>query len=433
MSNQKKVINAVRGMNDILAEDIPYWQYIESYLQELSTLYNYIEIKLPIVEKTDLFKRSVGLTTDIVEKEMYVFADRNGDSLALRPEGTAGVVRAGLEHSLFYGQKPKFWYLGPMFRHERPQKGRYRQFYQFGAEIFGYEEPYIDAEVLAFNHRLWQKLGLSDKIKLEINSLGTREVREKYKQDLIKYLKDNFDSLDTDSKNRIDTNPLRVLDSKNPDLKDLINKAPKLPDYLDDYSKEHFSNLCSSLDDLNIEYRINPYLVRGLDYYNLTVFEWVTDELGAQGTVCAGGRYNGLVEQINGQYTDDNNADNIELTPAIGFSIGIERLVLMLKNHIKLDNKLDLYIVTADNKAMSQALLLAEELRDNIPNLQFTVNYSKASFKSQLKKADKLDAKMAILIGEDELANNYFTVKWLRENKPQQQLSKQYLINLLSN
>lgn len=407
-----KKINAVRGMPDLLPEDISYWQYIEEKLRVLTASFNYSEIRLPIVESTELFKRSVGDVTDIVEKEMYTFEDRNGDNLTLRPEGTAGVVRAGIEHSLFYGETPKLWYLGPMFRHERPQKGRYRQFYQFGMEAFGVSVAYIEAELLAFCKRLWQQLGIDDKVTLQLNCLGTKESRENYKSKLVEYFKNNFDSLDDDSKRRLDKNPLRILDSKNPDLKSLIADAPKLADYLDDSSKEHMQSLYNALDKLNIKYEINPYLVRGLDYYCLTVFEWVTDDLGAQGTVCAGGRYDGLVEDIGG------NA-----TPAVGFSIGIDRLVLMLKEFnpdLKSNNNPDIFMVLMGDKAIQQGLVVADSIRQEFSNIKVNFNSAGQSFKNQFKRADKSGAKLAIIIGDDEADNNSVTIKWLRENKEQQ-------------
>jgi histidyl-tRNA synthetase len=419
-------ITAVRGMNDILANDIIYWQFIEQKLKLLADSYGYSEIRLPIVEHTELFKRSVGDGTDIIEKEMYCFNDRNGDGLTLRPEGTAGVVRAGIEHSLFYGDNPKVWYLGPMFRHERPQKGRYRQFYQFGLEAFGYSSAYIDAEILAFCARLWQLLGIADQVKLQINCLGTPEVRAKYKQALVAYFTKFIDQLDEDSKRRLDKNPLRILDSKNPDLKTLINAAPKLTDYLDDCSSKHMQILCANLSNLNIKYEVNPFLVRGLDYYCFTVFEWVTDDLGAQGTVCAGGRYDGLVAQMGGDHT-----------PAIGMSIGLERLVLMLQeqkklSHVDLDKySPDCYIMLLGDLALSHGLVLAEKIRNFLPGLKIITNTTGQAFKNQFKKADKSKAKLAIIIGEDEVAKCIYTIKWLRENKAQVQVNFEELIDLL--
>lgn len=409
----KKTINAVRGMPDILPQEIGYWQVIERHLRKLTNSYGYNELRLPIIESTELFKRSVGDITDIVEKEMYTFQDRNGDSLTLRPEGTAGVVRAGIEHSLFYGDTPKVWYLGQMFRHERPQKGRYRQFYQFGMEAFGCKSAYIDAEILAFCHNLWQKLGLQNKLKLQINCLGTKQVREIFRLDLVNYFKNNITQLDADSVRRLDKNPLRILDSKNPDLKNLISNAPKLTDYLDDASQKHMRDLYVCLDNLNIKYEINPYLVRGLDYYGLTVFEWVTDDLGAQGTVCAGGRYDSLVAEIGGQDT-----------PAVGMSLGMERLVLLLqqfKPESSLTNETEIFLVLSGEESISRGLLLAEQLRE-CALYRIYVNTTNQSFKTQLKKADKSGARLAIIIGEDELKQNKFTAKLLRNNNSEQKL-----------
>ena len=413
-----KKINAVRGMNDILPKDIIYWQFIEQKLRQLAQMYSYSEIRLPIVESTELFKRSVGEVTDIVEKEMYTFSDRNNDSLTLRPEGTAGMVRAGIEHSLFYGDNPKVWYLGPMFRHERPQKGRYRQFYQFGLEAFGDSSAYLDAEILAFCARLWQQLGIADKVKLQINCLGTAEERLNYKNQLVAYFKDNYSKLDEDSIRRLDRNPLRILDTKNPDLKELVAAAPKLADYLEQASKQHMQTLCDMLKSLNIEYEINPYLVRGLDYYCLTVFEWVTTSLGSQGTVCAGGRYDGLVAQLGG-----------DSVPAVGMSMGLERLVIMLQesnvlsaNDIANYNP-DCYIVLVGDAALKHGFITAEKIRNDLPGLKVAVNTTNQSFKSQMKKADKSQARLAFIIGDDEINNNYCTVKWLQEHKDQQKLS----------
>ncbi len=417
-------ISAVRGMRDILPDEISYWHFIEEKLRQLTFSFGYSEIRLPILENTELFKRSVGQVTDIVEKEMYTFDDRNGDSLTLRPEGTAGVVRAGVEHSLFYGNTPKVWYFGPMFRHERPQKGRYRQFYQFGLEAFGVKNHYIDLEVLVFCSRLWVELGLNKKIKLQINCLGTLQERLEYRDVLVAYFKDNYNSLDNDSKNRLEKNPLRILDSKNPELKQVISNAPKLIDYLGAESREHMQNLLSGLDKLEINYEVNPFLVRGLDYYCLTVFEWVTDELGAQGTVCAGGRYDSLVSEIGGQDT-----------PAIGMSLGVERLVLMLQNESSkpdISENLDIYMVLVGSNSIINGFKLAEEIRNALPGIKLNLNLSDQPFKNQLKKADKSGAKIALIIGEDEVKNNQVTVKWLREHKEQQSVFSNCLINFLS-
>lgn len=421
-----KSVSAIRGMNDILPDEVVYWQFIEEKLRELTKEYGYLEIRVPILEPTELYQRGVGEVTDIVEKEMYTFLDRNDQSLSLRPEGTAGVVRAGLEHSLFYGNNPKLWYLGPMFRHERPQKGRYRQFFQFGLEAFGFVSAHVDIEILAFCQRLWQELGLSDKIKLQINCLGTPEVRVNYKQELVKYFTDNLASLDEDSKNRLNKNPLRILDSKNPDLKKIIEKAPKLTDYLDANSLHHMATLETGLKQLQIEYQINPYLVRGLDYYCLTVFEWVTDTLGAQGTVCGGGRYDGLVSQMGGEYT-----------PAVGMSIGLERLILMLKDNdavsqVELQkNNPDCYLILSGESGLNNGIVLAEILRNEIPGLRIMTNTSNQSIKNQFRKADKSGAKVAIIIGEEEVDNNNYSLKWLRGNKPQEKLNLDDLIGTI--
>lgn len=424
-SKDNKQIKAIRGMNDLLPKDMPYWHYMENCLKRLAVSYGYTEIRTPIIESTDLFKRGVGEITDIVEKEMYTFSDRNGDHLALRPEGTASVVRAGIEHSLFYGDNPKVWYLGPMYRHERPQKGRYRQFYQFGMEAFGYNSPYIDLEILTFCHRLWQALGLENKLQLQINCLGNKDVRAKYRQALVSYFSTHNEILDEDSKRRLETNPLRILDSKNPDLQTLIAKAPKLNEYLDEASAQHMQVLCAGLNALNINYTVNPYLVRGLDYYCLTVFEWIADGsclLGAQGTVCAGGRYDGLVAQLGG-----------EQTAAMGMSIGLERLILALQaqENLKLAAMVDCYVALLGDKALLHGLVAAEKIHSALPGLKLYVNLSGQSFKSQFKKADKIHARLAIIIGDSEVDEANYTVKWLQEHKEQEKLSFDGLIKLL--
>lgn len=418
-----QTIKAIRGMNDILPEQIHYWQHIENALRKLTQAYGYQEIRMPVVESTELFCRSIGEVTDIVEKEMYSFEDRNGDSLTLRPEGTAGGVRAGIEHGLFYNQTQKLWYMGPMYRHERPQKGRYRQFYQFGLEAFGFATPDIDAEMILFAARLWHQLGLQDHIQLQINSLGTPEVRKIYRQQLVDYLQRHREALDSDSLRRLDSNPLRVLDSKNPDMADLIANAPKLTDYLDEESQQHFQQLCAYLDATGIPYQINPCLVRGLDYYSKTVFEWVTTELGAQGTVCAGGRYDGLVEQLGGKPT-----------PAFGFAMGIERLVLMLeaknKQHIQAC-KPAIYIVCMGDAATTKALQIAEAIRTHIPHLSVLMHCGGGSFKSQFKKADKSGAEAAFIIGDDEVVNQTIGIKYLRKDLPQEVVEDDNLIEFL--
>ena len=405
-----KLIQSVRGMNDILPEQTPYWQYIENSFRQLMQSYGYQEIRMPIVENTALFKRSIGEVTDIVEKEMYTFEDRNGDSLTLRPEGTACCVRAAMQHGLLHNQIQKLWYTGAMFRHERPQKGRYRQFHQFGVETFGLAGPDIDAELILMSNRLWQYLGMSGDVTLELNSLGSSEARQKYKDVLVKYFEAHQSELDEDSQRRLHTNPLRILDSKNPAMQTLNENAPKLIEHLDDESKQDFETLCKILDDAGVAYKINPRLVRGLDYYSKTVFEWVTDKLGAQGTVCAGGRFDGLVEQLGGK-----------ATPAIGFALGIERLIELLDipEDVQRESNLDVYLVLVGDKAISKGMPLAESWRNNIPALKLQVNCGAGSMKSQMKKADKSGARIAFLLGDDELEKNVVTVKYLREKKEQ--------------
>ena len=403
-------IQAIRGMNDILPSETHLWQHVESLLREILYNFGYREIRLPIVEKTDLFKRTIGEATDIVEKEMYTFLDRNDDSLTLRPEGTAGCVRAGVEHGLLYNQIQRLWYLGPYFRHERPQKGRYRQFHQCGAEVFGIATPDIDAELILMTARIFEKLGLKSYLTLQINSLGTTAAREAYRQQLVTYLTQHQAQLDEDSQRRLSTNPLRILDSKNPDMAELISQAPKLIDYLDEESKAHFAQLQTYLQSAGLSFDINPCLVRGLDYYNKTVFEWVTTELGAQGTVCAGGRYDGLVEQLGGKST-----------PALGFAIGMERLVLMLQQiQQPTEEKADIFILTDSETTFAKGLSLAGRLRDEFPRLCILQHSGGGNVKNQFKKADKSGARYAIVIGEQEHAAESVAIKFLRENIPQE-------------
>ncbi len=406
-----KLIQAIRGMNDILPEHTPYWQYVENSFRQLMQSYGYQEIRMPIVESTALFKRSIGEVTDIVEKEMYTFEDRNGDSLTLRPEGTASCVRATMQHGLLHNQIQRLWYSGPMFRHERPQKGRYRQFHQFGVEAFGLAGPDIDAELILMSNRLWQYLGMSEDVSLELNSLGSAEARQQYREVLVNYFTAHQSELDEDSLRRLQTNPLRILDSKNPDMQKLNENAPKLIDHLDDESKQDFESLCKMLDDAGVAYKINPRLVRGLDYYSKTVFEWVTDKLGAQGTICAGGRFDGLVEQLGGK-----------ATPAIGFALGLERLIELLEipEDIQRNNSLDVYLVLVGEQAMSRGIPLAETWRNNTSGLKLQVNCGGGSIKSQMKKADKSKAKLALILGEDELEKDVVTIKFLREKKEQE-------------
>jgi histidyl-tRNA synthetase len=418
-----KQIQAIRGMNDCIPGDTQVWQKVENILRETVASYGYQEIRFPIVESTDLFKRSIGEVTDIVEKEMYTFEDRNGDSLTLRPEGTAVCVRAGNENGLLYNQEQRLWYMGPMFRHERPQKGRYRQFHQFGLEAFGFASADIDAEVIILTARLWQAFGISDHLRLELNSLGSNEARVQYRAALVAFLEQHIDVLDEDSKRRMHSNPLRVLDTKNPDVQAILINAPKLSEYLDEESREHFSDLCERLDTIGIEYRVNEKLVRGLDYYNRTVFEWVTDSLGAQGTVCAGGRYDGLVEQLGGKGT-----------PAVGFAMGLERLVLLLQELEcvgDIRRTSDVYIAAMGNAASIQAPVIAEQLRAKVPGVRIIVHAGGGNFKKQLKRADKSDAIYAFIIGETELENNQVTVKHLRVHQEQQTLDLDQAAELL--
>jgi histidyl-tRNA synthetase len=399
-----KTIQAIRGMNDCLPEQTGIWQYVEDILRTTVAQYGYQEIRMPIVESTELFKRSIGEVTDIVEKEMYTFADRNGDSLTLRPEGTASAVRAGNQHGLIYNQQQRLWYMGPMFRHERPQKGRYRQFHQFGVETYGLAGPDIDAEVISLSARLWKAFGISKHVTLEVNSLGSNEARAVYKTKLIAFLIEHEAQLDEDSKRRMHTNPLRVLDSKNQDVQALLENAPKLQDHLDPESAKHFAQLCERLDRLGISYRVNPKLVRGLDYYNATVFEWVTDTLGAQGTICAGGRYDGLVEQLGGK-----------TAPAVGFALGLERLVLMLTELSLTDAvpaPVDVYITALSEDALLYAQTTAERLRDET-RLRVQMHCGGGNMKKQLKRADTAQAKVALLIGTDEVQQQQVTVKYL--------------------
>jgi len=422
MAKNSQAIQAIRGMHDVLPEQSPLWHYVEKNIREVLSAYGYNEIRLPIVEKTALFKRAIGEVTDIVEKEMYTFEDRNGDSLTLRTEGKAGCLRACLEHGLLHNQVHRLWYLGPMFRHERPQKGRYRQFYQLGVETYGMASADIDTEIITLATRLWKKLGINNKLQLQLNSLGTIEERARYREKLVDYFSHHQDQLDEDSQRRLTTNPLRILDTKNPKMKTVIENAPSLMDYLEHESRTHFQTLTDNLDSLAISYQINPRLVRGLDYYSKTVFEWVTDELGAQGTVCAGGRYDGLIEQLGGK----NNH-------AIGFALGMERLLSLVEllADVPIAPNVDVYMIRVGEKAEKQGLVFAEKIRDRLPHLKLQVNCNAGSFKSQFKKADKSGAKFAIIIGEDEADNNNVAVKFLRETQPQQIMSYEAAIEFL--
>ncbi|MFZ0219988.1 MAG: histidine--tRNA ligase [Candidatus Aquirickettsiella sp.] len=405
-------IQAIRGMNDILPMQIFIWQKIENILRKLSKQYGYQEVRLPILEKTELFKRCIGNVTDIVEKEMYSFIDRNGDSLSLRPEGTAGCVRAGIEQGLLYNQIQRWWYLGPMFRHERPQKGRYRQFHQFGVEVFGLAQAYIDAELILMTTRLWDELGLKHQLSLQINSLGSSTARKAYKENLVNYFIQHLKYLDEDSQRRLQINPLRILDSKNPDMQEIIDKAPRLLDYLDPDSQQDFCILQEILVNAGISFTINPRLVRGLDYYNKTVFEWViTDEEQAQNTVCAGGRYDNLVEQLGGH-----------ATPAVGFAIGIERLINLLPklNSATSISIPDIYFITIGHSVIQKGLILAEYLRKELPAISLILDVSGDGIKSQFKRADKSGARFALILGEDEVRSKTFIIKNLREKNPQE-------------
>jgi histidyl-tRNA synthetase len=403
-------IKAIRGMHDLLPDRISAWQHLEDTALRVLDSYGYEEIRTPLVEVTDLFKRSIGEVTDIVEKEMYSFQDRNGDSLSLRPEGTASCVRAAIEHGLL-DRPRRLWYRGPMFRHERPQKGRYRQFHQIGVEVFGLDGPDIDQEVVLLTRRLWQALGLGG-LRLEINSLGESDERTSYRHALVRYLEANTARLDEDSLRRMKTNPLRVLDSKNPDMREIIEGAPDIIDHLGESSRVHFERFCAGLEAAGVEYERNPRLVRGLDYYNRTVFEWITDDLGAQGTVCAGGRYDALVAQLGGRPT-----------PAVGFAMGLERLVAMIESlEATAPPPLDAYLVAVGARAQDAALSLAERLRDATPGLRLICHCGGGSFKSQFKKADRSGARYALVLGEAELERGVAGVKPLREDTEQLEL-----------
>jgi histidyl-tRNA synthetase len=401
-------------MHDILPAEMPAWQLLEDEYRSLVESYGYRQIRTPIVEKTALFARSIGAVTDIVEKEMYSFEDRNGDSLSLRPENTASVVRAGLQAGLLQDQQHRLWYSGPMFRHERPQKGRYRQFHQFGAETFGMPGADIEAELILLATRFWQRLGLDD-IELQINSLGSTGCRRAFRELLVEYFRDHYAALDADSQRRLETNPLRILDSKNPQMQQLIEAAPALLDSLDAHSVEHFAELREILDHTGVAYRVNQRLVRGLDYYCHTVFEWVTETLGAQGTVCGGGRYDGLVEQLGGKPNH-----------AAGFSMGCERLVSMLVDQGRAPDETgcDIYLLMRGDHSIAHAQRLAESLRDRLPRLQIVVHGGGGSFKSQMRKADRSGASLALILGESEMAAGTVAVKHLRRDQPQEEISQ---------
>lgn len=415
-------LQAIRGMNDLLPADTPLWAGIEDTVRDLLNRYGYQEMRIPLLEYTALFQRSIGEVTDIVEKEMYTFADRNGDSLTLRPEATAGFVRACIQHGLLHNQIQRLWCIGPMFRYEKPQKGRSRQFHQVDVEVFGLEGPDVDAEMILLTARLWRELGLNG-MQLQLNSLGSPQSRAAYRDHLVRYFESRYDELDDDSRARLHRNPLRILDSKNPQLAGPIADAPLLLDHLDDASAVHFETLRAMLDQADIAYRLNPRLVRGLDYYNRTVFEWVGDHLGAQNTVCGGGRYDGLVAHLGGRPT-----------PGIGFAIGLERLALIaaacgFRN--TRDARPHAYLIMVGPRAERQGLVLAERLRDQLPGLRLTVNCGGGSFKSQFKRADRSGARYALVLGDDELDSERIAVKTLRQDQVQQALSESALVDLL--
>lgn len=418
-----KQIQAIRGMNDCLPEQTPVWQMLETTLRRVVSSYGYSEIRMPIVEMTNLFQRAIGEVTDVVEKEMYTFNDRNGDSLTLRPEGTAGCVRACIEHGLVYNQERRLWYVGPMFRHERPQKGRYRQFHQFGVEVFGLNGPDIDAELIMLTARLWRELGIEQFTTLQLNTLGSSAERAAYRDALVVFLEQHKESLDEESKRRMYSNPLRVLDTKSPQVQEILQHAPTLTDYFGEETKAHFNGLKALLDAAGIAYQVNERLVRGLDYYNYTVFEWVTESLGAQGTICGGGRYDGLVEQLGGQ-----------ATPAVGFAMGLERLTLMLETLEKINNlpaTVDVYICMAGEGALTAGLLLAEQLRSERSQLRIMTHCGGGNFKKQMKRADKVAARIALILGDTEVAEQKVTVKFLRDQVEQQTIAVTALLPIL--
>lgn len=413
-----KNIKSIRGVHDILPEQSGTWQYLENTFRQLLSSYGYHEIRMPILESTELFIRSIGEVTDIVEKEMYTFTDRNNSSLTLRPEGTAGCVRAGIQHGLFHNQQRRLWYTGPMFRREKPQKGRYRQFHQLGVETVGMSGPDIDAELIALTARLWKTLGLKN-IRLELNSIGSTASRQHYKQVLVDYFSAHIDQLDTDSQRRLQTNPMRILDSKNTAMQEIIANAPSILEHLDEASAAHFEQLRVLLDNMSIAYTINPRLVRGLDYYSKTVFEWVTDELGSQGTVCGGGRYDGLIKQLGGRETT-----------ACGFGLGIERLLgIMEVQGIQAPQQMvHFYFIMVGDSTQQVAMPLAEQLREALPQATIICNSGGGSFKAQIKRADKSGAQYALIMGEDEVQNNTIAIKPLRTRDAQQTLDQDQLI-----
>ena len=414
-----KNIQAIRGMNDCSPTESPLWQWIEGQVRQILSSYGYSEVRMPIVESTPLFARAIGEVTDVVSKEMYTFWD-NDEQLTLRPEGTAGCVRAAIEHGWIYNNEQRLWYMGPMFRHERPQKGRYRQFHQAGVEVFGIATPEIDAELIILTARLWKALGIDQHVSLQLNSIGSLEARANYRSALVAFLENHQDLMSEEEKERLVKNPLRILDTKNQALQDVLDGAPKLLDYLDDESREHFAQLCGLLDAVGIQYEINPKLVRGLDYYNKTVFEWVTSTLGAQGTVCGGGRYDGLVEQLGGHATS-----------GVGFAMGLERLVLLVQEvnkSIPVKSAVDIYVVYQGEGTTLAAFQLAEKLRSELPHLSTMLHCSGGNFKKQFKRADKSGATLALVLGESEVQNNQVVVKHLLGAAEQQTIDVDNLI-----
>ena len=414
-----KNIQAIRGMNDCSPTESPLWQWIEGQVRQILSSYGYSEVRMPIVESTPLFARAIGEVTDVVSKEMYTFWD-NDEQLTLRPEGTAGCVRAAIEHGWIYNNEQRLWYMGPMFRHERPQKGRYRQFHQAGVEVFGIATPEIDAELIILTARLWKALGIDQHVSLQLNSIGSLEARANYRSALVAFLENHQDLMSEEEKERLVKNPLRILDTKNQALQDVLDGAPKLLDYLDDESREHFAQLCGLLDAVGIQYEINPKLVRGLDYYNKTVFEWVTSALGAQGTVCGGGRYDGLVEQLGGHATS-----------GVGFAMGLERLVLLVQEvnkSIPVKSAVDIYIVYQGEGTTLAAFQLAEKLRSALPHLSTMLHCSGGNFKKQFRRADKSGATLALVLGESEVQNNQVVVKHLLGEAEQQTIDVANLI-----
>ncbi|MBS6872092.1 MULTISPECIES: histidine--tRNA ligase [Haemophilus] len=414
-----KNIQAIRGMNDCSPTESPLWQWIEGQVRQILSSYGYSEVRMPIVESTPLFARAIGEVTDVVSKEMYTFWD-NDEQLTLRPEGTAGCVRAAIEHGWIYNNEQRLWYMGPMFRHERPQKGRYRQFHQAGVEVFGIATPEIDAELIILTARLWKALGIDQHVSLQLNSIGSLEARANYRSALVAFLENHQDLMSEEEKERLVKNPLRILDTKNQALQDVLDDAPKLLDYLDDESREHFAQLCGLLDAVGIQYEINPKLVRGLDYYNKTVFEWVTSALGAQGTVCGGGRYDGLVEQLGGHATS-----------GVGFAMGLERLVLLVQEvnkSIPVKSAVDIYVVYQGEGTTLAAFQLAEKLRSELPHLSTMLHCSGGNFKKQFKRADKSGATLALVLGESEVQNNQVVVKHLLGAAEQQTIDVANLI-----